>query len=90
MADLICFTIPGLKLWFYPNDHEPPHFHAKRKGEWEFKILFLEGRGGMFELVWAATKKKQMSKNDREALCERVEAHRLELLREWEEKVNHL
>ena len=76
-----------MKLWFYPNDHEPPHFHAKRKGEWEMRILFLQGPEEMFELVWTA-KKKQMSKADREALHEMVEVHRFELLREWEQKVN--
>ena len=76
-----------MKLWFYSNDHEPPHFHAKRRGQWEFKVLFLEAAEDMFELVGAA-KKKQMSKADREFLQEMVEAHRFEILREWEQKVN--
>ena len=75
-----------MKLWFYSNDHEPPHFHAKRKGEWEFKVNFLLGPDEMFELV-RATKKLQMSKADRELLQEMVEEHRFELLREWEKKV---
>lgn len=87
MANLTCFSIVGMKLWFYPNDHEPPHFHAKRKGEWEMKVLFLQGAGEMFELVWTA-KKKRVSKADRQSLEEMVETHRLELLREWEQKVN--
>ena len=51
------------------------------------KILFLEGPPEMFQLVWAA-KKKQVSKADREVLQEMVEAHRFELLREREQKVN--
>ena len=38
-----------MKLWFYSNDHEPPHFHAKRRGQWEFKVLFLEAAEDMFE-----------------------------------------
>ena len=84
---MTCFSIAGMKLWFYPNDHEPPHFHAKRKGEWEMRILFLQRPEDMFELVWTA-KKKQMSKADREVLHEMVELHRFELLREWEQKVN--
>jgi uncharacterized protein DUF4160 len=87
MANLSCFSIAGMRLWFYPNDHEPAHFHAKRKGEWEMKVRFQEGSAEMFELVWAA-KKKQMSKADREALQEMVKTHRFELLREWEQKVN--
>jgi hypothetical protein len=87
MANLTCFSIAGIKLWFYSNDHEPPHFHAKRKGEWEVKIHFLQGPARMFELVWAA-KKKQMSKVDRDLLQEMVEQHRFEILGEWEQKVN--
>ena len=78
-----------MKLWFYPNDHEPPHFHAKRRGEWEFRINFLRSPEAMFELVWAM-KKRPMSKADRELLREMVEEHRLEILREWELKVNEL
>ena len=77
----------GVKLWFYPNDHEPPHFHAKRKGEWEMKVLFLQAPDEIFDLVWAA-KKKQMSKADREMLQQMVGAHRFEILRECEQKVN--
>jgi hypothetical protein len=41
----------------------------------------------MFQPVWAA-RKKQVSKADRETLHRMVESHRLELLREWEQKVN--
>jgi hypothetical protein len=86
MANLTCFSIAGIKLWFYSHDHEPPHFHAKRKGEWEYRVRFLEGPENMFELVWA-NKRKRMSKADRELLQSSVETHRLEVLREWEEKV---
>ena len=41
MAIVRAFEIPGLTLWFWSNDHEPPHFHAKRRGEWEVKVHFL-------------------------------------------------
>jgi Domain of unknown function (DUF4160) len=87
MAKLTCLRIAGIQLWFYPNDHEPPHFHAKRRGEWEYKIHFLLGPGEMLELVWSK-KKAQISKGDRQVLEQMVEDHRLEILREWEEKVN--
>jgi hypothetical protein len=43
MAVIKAFSIAGMKLWFYSNDHEPPHFHAKRNGEWEMRVKFLEG-----------------------------------------------
>jgi hypothetical protein len=76
-----------MELWFYSNDHEPPHFHAKRKGEWEYRVNFPRAVGQMLDLVWAA-KKTQMSKTDRKLLEQMVEEHRFEILREWEEKVN--
>jgi hypothetical protein len=84
MSQLRAFSIAGLKLWFPSNDHEPPHFHAKRRGEWIYKVHFLQPAREMFELVWSA-KKKQMSKADKELLQEMVEAHRFAILREWEE-----
>ncbi len=86
MANLTCFSIAGIKLWFYSSDHEPPHFHAKRRGEWEYKVLFLEAPENMLELVWAK-KKKRISKADRELLENAIEAHRFDILREWEQKV---
>jgi hypothetical protein len=86
MAKITCFSIPGMQLWFFSNDHEPPHFHAKRSGEWEYKVNFLESSSKMFELVWS-TKKSQMSKTDRELLQEMVGKNQIEILREWEQKV---
>lgn len=86
MANLTCFSIAGIKLWFYSSDHEPPHFHAKRRGEWEYKVLFLEAPETMLELVWAK-KKKRISKADRELLENAIEVHRFDILREWEQKV---
>ncbi|MGN6726648.1 MAG: DUF4160 domain-containing protein, partial [Tepidisphaeraceae bacterium] len=41
MARLTCFSIPGITCWFWPNDHKPPHFHAKRNGQWEVRVYFL-------------------------------------------------
>jgi len=87
MAKLTCFGIAGMQLWFYPNDHEPPHFHAKRRGEWEYRVSFLLAPGEMLELVWSR-KRAQMSKADRQLLEQMVEQHRFEILREWQEKVN--
>jgi len=88
MATLKSFAIAGLKLWFYPNDHEPPHFHAKRKGEWELRVSFLEKGEAMFEIKWRKSKKTAIPARDRKRLMEMVENHRLEILKEWEQKVN--
>lgn len=37
MAKIDCFAIAGLEFWFWSNDHNPPHFHVKRAGEWGLK-----------------------------------------------------
>ncbi len=87
MAKLTSFSIDGMDLWFWSHDHDPPHFHAKRKGEWETKVKFLENADGMFEVV-QTIKKKGISKADLKLLPEMVEEHRPELLKEWEEKVH--
>jgi hypothetical protein len=29
------FSVAGLVLRFYSNDHMPPHFHAEKPGRWE-------------------------------------------------------
>jgi len=42
VANVSAFEISGLKSWFWSNDHEPPHFHVKKTGEWEIKVSFLE------------------------------------------------
>jgi len=83
MTNLKCFAIAGLKLWFWPDDHEPPHFHAKRNGEWEYKINFLEDDAMMFEEYWT-NKKAGMSRQDKEQIIGMVNAHRLAILQEWE------
>ena len=49
MPRVACFEIPGLSCWFWSNDHNPPHFHVKREGEWEIQVNFAEGEEAMFE-----------------------------------------
>jgi hypothetical protein len=86
MAKLECFAIPGVELWFFSQDHLPPHFHAKRRGQWEVRVFFLEGsRGKMFEVVWI--KVKEVPKGDLKLLEENVSGKRVEILGEWERKV---
>ena len=86
MANLESFSIIGIRLWFWPNGHHPPHFHAKRAGLWEIKVRFLESDETMLEIVWAK-KKKSISRADKNLLIEQVKKHRFEIFREWEEKV---
>jgi hypothetical protein len=60
MAKLECFTIAGIELWFFPNDHLPPHFHPKRKGQWEVRVYFLQSTTSeMFNVVWLRGKEEE-------------------------------
>jgi Domain of unknown function (DUF4160) len=86
MAKLECFTIGGIELWFFSNDHLPPHFHAKRKGQWEVRVYFLGSRTSeMFDVVWL--KGKEVPRVDTKLLEEMVTTYRVEILEEWESKV---
>ena len=71
MAKLECFAIPGIELWFFSQDHSPPHFHAKRKGQWEVQVYFLQGSTGeMFKVKWLRV--KQVPRGDLKLLEENV------------------
>lgn len=80
MAIVAAFQVPGLKLWFWSNDHAPPHFHAKRPGQWEVKVHFLADPNKMIELCWETRKP---TRRDMKALTELAEEHRLALLDQW-------
>jgi hypothetical protein len=84
MGKVDCFEIPGLTCWFWSNDHDPPHFHVERKGEWELKVKFLETEEEMFELEWGTAPNSKV----RREIAEHVRENRLELLAEWEAKVS--
>jgi hypothetical protein len=84
MPKVVCFEIPGLSCWFWSNDHDPPHFHAKKEGEWEIRIKFTEAEDEMFESVWGDDPGGKVLRKLRKAVRE----NRQELLAEWEAKVN--
>jgi hypothetical protein len=83
MPKVASFEIPGLECWFCSNDHDPPHFHVKRAGEWELKVNFLEDKD-LFELEWGDAPSGKVLRD----LKKLVVAHRAALLAEWETKVN--
>ena len=82
MATVKAFRIEGLRLWFWSNDHEPPHFHAKRAGEWEVKVHFLLEPAEMIAVVWAV---KQVPTKVLKSLADQAEEHRVALLAQWHE-----
>lgn len=78
------FSVAGLVLRFYSNDHTPPHFHAEKLGHWEVRLLFRRDPTQMIEFV---TKKKPRPAELKE-LKRLAELHRIALLVEWEAKVS--
>jgi hypothetical protein len=84
MAKLKCFSIAGVDLWFWSNDHGPPHFHAKIEGAWEVAVHFLEPEVNMFKIKW---QKRPFSAHHRKTLVQKVTDHRNDLVNEWGEKV---
>ncbi|XZE19826.1 DUF4160 domain-containing protein [Pirellulaceae bacterium SH449] len=76
---MTAFKIPGLKIWFYSNDHEPPHFHVKRRGEWEVKVHFLLAPEEMIDAVFG-----QPGSGFVKQITRLTEEHRMELLEEWQ------
>lgn len=82
MALVQAFSIPGVRCWFYSNDHEPPHFHAKKDGEWEIRVRFMEDAESMIEPVWVEA---AVAKKVRRRLIALATEHRKALLQEWEQ-----
>ena len=83
MPKVESISLAGLICWFWSNDHNPPHFHVKREGEWELRVFFLLAEE-MFELIWGDPPKAKILKRIEKA----VRMHRAEPLGEWEAKVN--
>ena len=80
--------IEGLEIKFYSNDHEPEHFHVRKKGEWEIKVFFrLSNEMNLvYELKWKL-KSLGPSSKDKQQIYEYVEQYRDYLENEWERKV---
>ncbi len=86
MGRVKAFELVGIECWFWSDDHNPPHFNAKRRGQWCFKVFFLRAKEQMLERERGP--RGEISARDRRDLCRLAETHRLELLKEWERKVN--
>ncbi len=82
------YQIDGLEIKFYPNDHDPEHFHVLKKGEWEIKVFFrlCDEINLVYELKWKL-KSLGPSSNDKKRICNYVEKCKDHLEREWKTKV---
>lgn len=83
MGRVECFTLPGIDCWFFSSDHAPEHFHARLRGEWEVKVLFLR-QPVEFDVVWQV---KRVPGSAMRGLSEMAEKHRSALFSEWSRKV---
>jgi hypothetical protein len=89
VARVSAFAIPGLDLWFNSSDHLPPHFHARRPGEWEIRVFFLLCTEERLEYTvkWKHVR-RSIRRQDIEQLREAVVRNRVGLLEEWTAKVS--
>lgn len=87
MGRVDAVVLEGLDLWFNSSDHLPPHFHARRRGEWEIRVYFLLCTDDelAFDYKWT---RKSPSAKVLAKLSRAVVARRVELLQEWEQKVS--
>ncbi len=79
------FSAAGLDLWFNSLDHYPPHFHARRAGQWEVRIYFLNCTEHLmdYDLKWG----RSLVRKELRELGTQALKHRASLLAEWEAKV---
>ena len=85
MGRVEAFELSGMDCWFPSQDHRPPHFHAKRRGEWEVRVFFLNDRTQMVERKQGY--RGRIKAGDLKSIYEVSERFREELLLEWERKV---
>lgn len=84
MGKLECLSFPGWEAWINSDDHDPPHFHLEKPGEWLVKVFFMRSPLE-FEYVYQA-KKRGLSGKERKRIAQAVEEHRAALYAEWLEK----
>ena len=85
MGKVNAFVVAGLELWFNSEDHGPPHFHARRPGEWEIRVFFLSSVKGRleYERKWGSEPRAKSLR----AIEQGVVEQRVRLLEEWNDKV---
>ena len=87
MGKVECCSLPGYELRFNSLDHDPPHLHVHRVGEWEIKIDLRQTTRR--QLVWKPAWPKSfpgpsviVGRRLAALICD----HREELLQEWGQK----
>ncbi len=79
--------LDGIEILFHFNDHEPPHFHARKAGCWGLKVYFKVSNDKHleFEVKWKL--KGGPNRKDLQRLREYIVKNRDVLEFEWEKFV---
>ena len=88
MGRVTVMAIPGLDLWFNSSDHLPPHFHARKPGEWEIRVYIMDCSEGHleFDMKWPPRGGGPRSR-EKNRILEATLRNRVDLVREWASKV---
>jgi len=82
------YQLEGYEIFWYSNDHDPPHFNIEKRGHWGIKIKFTlsTDKHLEFEMVWQNQNRGPSSK-EKKLFGEYIKQHQAHLLQEWETKV---
>ena len=84
MVKVDSFQIPGVRCWFWSEDHLPHHFHMEAEsGEWNAKVMFLLDEHQMIQDVYSQ-KSKGIPAGIKKTIHEMVKRNVANLIREWE------
>jgi hypothetical protein len=92
MVRVAAFTVQGLDIFFHTSDHDPPHFHVLRSGQWEIRVFIDSSseEGLAYNIKFPTRLPKTgrtLSAKLERTLLEHVLKNRVELLEEWQLKV---
>ena len=82
------FPIDGYQIFWYSNDHDPPHFNIEKKGHWAIRVKFTlsNDKNLEFDIVWQNQTRGPSSKEQR-LFRKYIKKHKEHLLKEWEIKI---
>ncbi|MBS0289816.1 MAG: DUF4160 domain-containing protein [Proteobacteria bacterium] len=72
---------------FYSNDHEPPHVHVMRRGEWEIKVKFLNCTKDFLDYEAVVPKREKLKSAEVQEILKDILPVKSELYDEWCKKV---
>jgi hypothetical protein len=81
--------LQGYEIFWFSNDHDPPHFNVEKRGHWRIKVHFTLSTDDHleFKAIWQ-NQKRILSGKEQKLLCKYIKINRVHLLDEWERKVH--